>query len=107
MGKQFWQAENSPSLIITDPSEIEVHEDAEVARFRVAVRRASGLAFKCTDASSRKINQAVEKAGKGAYYEFDYSSQEAVILAPVKSYPLSQHPTERTNETEPNIQKLQ
>lgn len=68
---------------LTSPSEVEVVVDREVRRFHVAIRAGSqGLGFKCTDASSRKIKQAVAKAGPGAYYVFDYFTQEAVIMAP-------------------------
>lgn len=84
-----WQADKQPERIITDSEEILVTEDEEVKRFRVGVRRCDqGLTFKLTDASSRKIEKAVEKAGEGAYYVFDYETQDAVIMKPAKSYML-------------------
>ncbi len=64
-----------------------VKEVKEVKRFRVAVRSGgNGLKVKCTDASSRKIKAACAKFSteKGsAVYEFDYNTQEAVILVAV------------------------
>lgn len=84
-----WQAEKVPSRVITDTSEIEVVSPREVKRFRVAVRRGSqGLSLKVTGAGSRRIREAVAKAGDGAWYEFDYGSQEAVIFVPGKAVPL-------------------
>jgi hypothetical protein len=84
-----WQAENHPSRVITDAADIEVSIDKEVKRFHVAIRRGSqGLSFKCTDASSRRIEREVAKAGEGAYHTFDYLTQEAVIMKPEKTVPL-------------------
>lgn len=81
--KPTWQAENAPSRIITDPSEVVVSVDREVKRFHVAIRMGSqGLSLKCTDGSSNRIHKAVAKAGDGAYYVFDHGTQEAVIMAP-------------------------
>lgn len=80
--KPTWQAGNTPT-VITDPAEVEVEESREVKRFRVGVRRTGvfGLTLNVTDAGSRKIWKEVEKAGEGAYHEFDYATQEAVIYA--------------------------
>jgi hypothetical protein len=81
--KPNWQAHSTPSFVVTDPSEIGVSIDKEVKRFHVAIRRgAQGMSFKCTQASSAKIDKAVEKAGEGAFYTFDYETQDAVIFAP-------------------------
>jgi len=91
-GKPHWRFGNEPSMIITDPNEVEVTQDEEVRRFHIAIRRGSqGLSFKLTDASTRKVHAAVEKVGEGAYYEFDYSSQECVIMKPTSTMPLSQY----------------
>jgi hypothetical protein len=84
-----WKAEAAPSRVITDPKEVLVVEDREVKRFYVALRRGDqGLLVKLTDASSRRVRAAVARAGKGAYYEFDYDTQEAVIMAPVRQLTL-------------------
>jgi hypothetical protein len=85
-----WQCKGQIPRVITDPEEIEVCIDKEVKRFHVAVRRGDGFSFRCTDASSRKVKQAVEKAGNGAYHVFDYSTQEAVIMIPVSVITLAQ-----------------
>lgn len=87
--KPTWQADNLPALHITDAADVEVVVPREVKRFHVAVRRA-GLALKVTDAGSRHIHAAVDKAGEGAWYEFDYSTQEALILVPDKVVPLTE-----------------
>lgn len=89
-GKPGWQFESFPSRIITDPDEVVVSTDEEVKRFHVAVRMGSqGFKIKLTDASSDRVRKAVEKAGKGSFYQFDYYTQEAVIYKPVKMVPLT------------------
>lgn len=40
------------------------------------------MQIKCTDAATRRIRAEVAKAGDGAYYVFDYATQEAVIMKP-------------------------
>ena len=90
MTKPTWQAANEPERIITDIADVEVVIDKEVKRFRVGIRTGSqGMMLKVTDGGSRRIRAAVEKAGKGAYYIFDYGTQEAVILAPERIVPLA------------------
>jgi hypothetical protein len=87
--KPHWKVENQPSRIITDAAEVVVSEDVEVKRFHIAVRMGSqGLTLKLTDASTRRVRKEVEKAGEGAYYTFDYGTQEAVIMKPAKQTPL-------------------
>lgn len=93
--KPTWQAGNEPERIITDPAEVEVVREKEVRRFHVAVRRTGpwGMTFKCTDASSRKVRAACDKAAEKygeAWYRFDYGTQEAVILVPDGRDPLAE-----------------
>jgi ribosomal protein S6 len=86
-----WQADSKPERIITDPTEVLVSVDKEVKRFRVGVRLGSqGMSYKVTDGGSRRIRAAVAKAGEGAYHVFDYETQEAVIMAPVETIPLTE-----------------
>jgi hypothetical protein len=81
--KPSWQSSTEPTRIITDPSEVLVDVPKEVRRFHVGVRRGDqGLTYKVTDGGSRRIKAAVANAGDNAWYEFDYSTQEAVILVP-------------------------
>jgi ribosomal protein S6 len=89
--KQNWQMANEPSRIITSVDEIVVSTDKEVKRFHVGVRMGSqGMMMKVTDGGTRRIRAAVAKAGEGAYYRFDYETQEAVIMAPDKQVMLSE-----------------
>jgi len=44
---------------------------------------------KLTSGGTRKVKAAVAKAGDAAWYDFDYSTQEAVILVPETSVLLS------------------
>lgn len=81
--KPHWAATEEPVMVVTKPEELAFSVDVEAARFHVAVRRGGGLNMELTDASSRKVRKAVEKAGDGAFHVFDYDTQEAVIMAPV------------------------
>jgi len=87
--KPIWEADTKPARVITDTSEVEVVTYKEVEQFRVTIRR-GGLLFKCSDTSSRKIRDALARAGKGSVYHFDYETQRAVISVPDKSVPLDQ-----------------
>lgn len=88
--KPHWQADSKPSQVITNPEEIGVFLPKEVKRFRVAVRMAAnGLKLKLSDAATRKLNKALEKAGEDAFYEFDYETQEAVIYVTGEQVSLS------------------
>ena len=90
-GKPTWQCANEPERHITDPAEVIVSVDKVVKRFHVGVRMgANGLQLKVTDGGSRRIRHEVAKAGEGAYHEFDYSSQDAVILKPERQIPLTE-----------------
>lgn len=78
--KPSWKVGNTPA-VITDPADIEVYGAVEVKRFRVGIRMGgNGLSLKVTDGGSNRIRREVAKAGDGAYYEFDYVTQEAVIF---------------------------
>lgn len=87
--KPHWAAGNAPDRIITDPAEVLVVVPREVKRFHVAVNM-HGMMLRTTDGATRKVRAAVAKAGEGAWHEFDYGTQEAVILVPDKQVPLDQ-----------------
>ncbi len=84
--KPTWEAHNAPCLIVTDEKDIGVITEKEVKRFHVATRhgRSNPLLIKLTDASARRLNKEVEKAGEGAWHTFDYSTQEAIIMVPAE-----------------------
>jgi hypothetical protein len=83
VSKPHAYANTAPYRTITSTDEVMVHLDKEVKRFHVAIRMgAQGLKIKLTDASTDRVNKAVEKAGDGAYHLFDYDTQEAIIMAP-------------------------
>ena len=85
-----WQCASTPERIITDPAEVVVLKPREVRRFRVAVRQGMNNPYtlKLTDASTRKVREAVAKRGEGAWHEFDFSTQEAVIYTSEEPIPL-------------------
>jgi hypothetical protein len=79
------QTANEPITIITDPAEVGVSTDEEIKRFRIAIRPSSQFGWmrtKVSDGGTRRIRHEVAKAGDGAYYQFDYETQEAVIYRP-------------------------
>lgn len=81
--KPGWQSESKPARVITDANDVVVVSRKEVNRFRVAIRsRKGGMSWRLTDGAQRKLDTALEKAGDGSTFEFDYDSQEAVILMP-------------------------
>lgn len=85
--KPHWRMDNTPERVITDPAMVVVSTDVEVKRFRIALRIGSqGMSIKVSDGGSRRIRKEVEKAGDGAYYVFDYATQEAVIMKPKGEY---------------------
>jgi hypothetical protein len=89
--KPSWEASSTPVRYITSDAEVVVASDCEVKRFHVAIRMASnGLSFKVSDGGSRRIWREVSKAGKGAYHQFSYDTQDAVILRPEKLVPLTE-----------------
>ncbi len=81
--KPNWQCGEVPVRNIVDIKDVQVFTAKEVKRFHVALQMA-GLSAKCTDGSTRKIRSEVDKAaekyGRVAFYRFDYSTQEAVIM---------------------------
>lgn len=89
--RPHWKVGESPDRVITDASDIDVIKYKVVKRFHVGLRRGgNGLKIKLTDAASARVRREVEKAGDGATYEFDYSTQDALILTPDGVTPLNQ-----------------
>jgi hypothetical protein len=98
--KPSWQSDSKPSRIINDPAEVMISIPKEYKRFRVAVRRgAQGLTLKLTDTSSHKLENAVSRAheetGKPSWYQFDYGTQEAVIMIDDTLTPLNEYAREK------------
>lgn len=88
--KPTWQAETTPSRIITDPAEILVTVPREVKRFHVAIRMGDSMNLTLTDGASRRVRREVAKAGDKAWYDLDRYTQEAVILVPDREVTLDQ-----------------
>ena len=92
--KPDWQA-GEITRHITDPDEVVVEVPKEIKRFHVAVRRGSqGFTLKLTDASTKRLRVAVAKISrdynKEAWYDFSYSTQEAVIFIAGSETPLNE-----------------
>lgn len=82
MGQPTWRCKKTPTLHITDAADIEVFQNKEIRRFKVAHKPKpdNGLMRTLTDHSDRKLRVALDLAGPDSTYEFDYASGEAVIL---------------------------
>ena len=76
--RPHWSVESCPK-VIADATAVDVTISQEVKRFHIAIRN-TGLYLKLTDASSARVRRAVEAAGEGAYYLFDYETQEVIIF---------------------------
>ena len=96
--KPNYKATNEPMDIITDAEEIEVLEYEEFKRIPLRLRVGSqGLSLKLTDADNRRVNKALAAAGVGATYDYDYFTQEAVVLRPTGSVSLAEWMQSHTN----------
>jgi hypothetical protein len=91
--KPHWKMANQPAYIIKEAKDITVITAKELKRFHVATRMSgNGMSMKCTDASSRRIEAAVTKAGEGAFYVFDYGDEKnCVIMVPDKTISLTEY----------------
>ncbi len=93
--KPNWQCGSDPERHIVNIADVTVMQSKEVKRFHVATRMSgNGLSIKLTDASSRKLRDAVAKAqeryGKSAWYQFDYGDEKnAVIYIEDSAIPLA------------------
>jgi hypothetical protein len=90
MGKPHWSVERGE--LITDIRRFKFAASfVEVKRFHVAVRQGSGLNYKATDGSQRKLDRymaaAIEKYGEDVYYRKDgglfNADREIVIEYPI------------------------
>ena len=79
--KPRWSHERGE--VVTDINRFEfVKAWKEIKRFHVAIRMGSqGTMLKLTDASSAKVRK-FEDSHPGAYYRFDYETQECVFEMP-------------------------
>lgn len=91
-GKPHWAASTEPVRVITSPSDVVVEVGQEVKRVKIALRRgANGMKIKLTDASTKKVYAAIDKAkakAGAAWYEFD--GDQAVIYASAGLKPLTE-----------------
>ena len=79
-GKPHWSC-GTPTLV-TSMDCFEFVELVEVKRFHVGVRMGGqGMCLKLTDGATRRLRKECAK-WPDSHYEFDYMTQEAVILAP-------------------------
>ncbi|NLF98718.1 MAG: hypothetical protein GX565_01055 [Lentisphaerae bacterium] len=66
-GSPHWKYTANPAFVVTDPAEIMVYETEVVEHIRVALKRSQNYAV-LTDASQRRVDKALERAGKGSFY---------------------------------------
>jgi hypothetical protein len=90
MAQPTWQADSKPERVITDITEVVVEVPREVSRFHVGIKRGDSFNFTLTNAATRKVRAACEKAGERAWYAFDYMTQDAIIFVPDRTIPLAE-----------------
>jgi hypothetical protein len=89
--KQSWQMQDKPREIVTDPAQVRVFDSKELKRFHVGTKKSGFCSWSVTAAGSCKIEREVEKAGEGAYYEFDYGDwNNCVIMIPTETMTLKE-----------------
>jgi hypothetical protein len=94
--KPTWEVPAKPQQIVTKAENIKVITIKEVRRFHIALRQSgNGMMYKLTDASYHRVNTALKKAGPGSFREFDYETQEVVILRPDKIWTLAEYANEK------------
>lgn len=101
--KPNWQCANEPVRVITDPADVLVDVPKEWKRFHINLR-GKGMSLVLTDASSRKVRQALSKChsetGKACWHEFE--EQTCVINYADKEIPLLEflnHESQTGNKT--------
>jgi hypothetical protein len=57
-------------------------------KVKIAIKRGDGLSLVLTDASSRRLREAIAKAGDDAWYEFE--GDQALIYVPESATPLDE-----------------
>ena len=83
-----WQAQRAPEAVYDDIGDVVVNIPRLVMRFHVGVK-CHGMSLKVTEAGTRRIHEALEKAGEGSWLEFDYDVQDALIYAVERTLPLA------------------
>ena len=68
--KPSWQADNAPAVVVTSMDEVGVEIPVEVRRLKIHLVQ-HGMKVVLTDASTRKVREAVDKAGDRAFYTFE------------------------------------
>lgn len=91
-----WSTGKTPDEIVTDAADVAVETTKEIRRFRVGLKRGNGFQIELTPAASRRVRAAIDKAKQTAglkevWHEFDYTTQEAVIVTVGKSISLAEY----------------
>lgn len=88
--RPHWSTGKTPDLTFKEVDDFVVDVASEFKRFRVALKRGSGMSVNITDHSKKKMDKYLAEAGDTSWHEFDYAAQEAVIMKVEKSIPLSE-----------------
>lgn len=93
-GKPNWQCRSEPEVVAKSLSEVEVVQASEFTRFRVGLKQ-KGLSRIVNDGSQRRIDAALARAEKKterpSFLQFDYATQEAVIMVESGKVPLEDY----------------
>jgi hypothetical protein len=86
-----WRFAKTPERIVINESDVNVFTSKLVKSIRIGLSRGSGLSIVLSEASSRRLREAVAKAGDRAFYEFGYNDKDqrvANIFVPDREVPL-------------------
>lgn len=68
--KPNWQTDNAPAVVVTSMDDVGVEIPVEIKRIKISLIQ-RGFKVVLTDGSTRKVNDALDKAGDRAFYTFE------------------------------------
>ncbi|MFN9112709.1 MAG: hypothetical protein ACK5XN_21805 [Bacteroidota bacterium] len=93
-GKPNWQCRSEPEVVAKSLSEVEVVKATEFDRFRVRLKQ-DGSSLTVSDGTQNRIDTALASArwstGGHSFLQFDYATQEAVIMVEGGKVPLEDY----------------
>lgn len=78
--KPHWKMGDEPELHITDPEQVGILTEKEFKTVRIGIQRGSGfMQMVLTDSATRRVREALEEAGEGSRYVFDFDDHDRRI----------------------------
>jgi len=84
--KPSWKMGNEPEFHVTDPEEVGIITKKEVKTVRIGIQRGSGfMQMVLTDSASKRVKDALDEAGEGSRYVFDFDDHDRRIARIMKA----------------------